>query len=39
MKKTAKFLKDFFTKNVPLKILAIILAALTVFLINMSSVS
>lgn len=34
MKKIGKFLKDFFTKNIPLKLLALVFAALTVFLIN-----
>lgn len=34
MKKFGKFLKDLFTKNIPLKILAIVLAAITVFLIK-----
>lgn len=34
MKKFGKFLKDFFTKNIPLKLLALVFAALTVFLIN-----
>ena len=35
MKKIGKFLKDFFTKNIPYKLLAVALAALTVFFINM----
>lgn len=34
MKKFGKFLKDLFTKNIPLKLLAIVLAAITVFLIK-----
>lgn len=29
-----KFLKDLFTKNIPLKLLAIVLAAICVVLIN-----
>ena len=34
MKKIGKFLKDFFTKNIPIKLLALTLAALTVLFIN-----
>lgn len=34
MKKVAKFLKDLFTKNIGLKILAIVLAAIAVAFIN-----
>ncbi len=34
MKKFGKFLKDFFTKNIPVKLLALVLAALTVLFIN-----
>ena len=34
MKKIGKFLKDFFTKNIPVKLLALALAALTVLFIN-----
>ncbi len=34
MKKIGKFLYGFFTKNIPLKLLALLLAALTVILIN-----
>ncbi len=34
MKKLGKFLKDFFTKNIPVKLLALVLAALTVLFIN-----
>lgn len=34
MKKFGKFLADFFTKNIPIKLLAIALAALTVILLN-----
>lgn len=34
MKKFGKFLKDLFTKNIGLKILAIILAAVAVVMIN-----
>lgn len=34
MRKIGKFLKDLFTKNIPLKLLAVALAAVTVFLIN-----
>ncbi len=36
MKKLGEFFKDLFTKYVPIKILAIVLAALTVFLINLN---
>lgn len=36
MKKFGEFLKEFFTKNIPIKILAIVLAALTVMLINLN---
>ena len=36
MKKFSKFIKDVFTKNIPIKILAIVLAALTVLLINLN---
>lgn len=35
MKKIGKFLRDFFTLNVPLKLLAMLLAALTVMFINL----
>ena len=34
MKKIGEFLKGLFTKNVPIKLLAILLAVLTVILIN-----
>ncbi len=34
MKKLGKFLKEFFTKNIPVKLLALVLAALTVLFIN-----
>lgn len=34
MKRIGKFLKDFFTKNIPVKLLAFALAALTVLLVN-----
>lgn len=34
MKKFTKFLKDLFTKNIELKILAIVLAAIAVAFIN-----
>lgn len=34
MKKIGKFLKDFFTKNIPIKLLALALAVLTVLFIN-----
>ena len=34
MKKIGKFLKDFFTKNIPVKLFALALAVLTVLLIN-----
>ncbi len=34
MKRFGKFLKDFFTKNIPVKLLALVLAALTVLLVN-----
>ena len=34
MKKFGKFLKDFFTKNIPVKLLALALAVLTVLFIN-----
>lgn len=36
MKKIAEFFKGFFTKYIPIKILAIVLAALTVMLINLN---
>lgn len=36
MKKFSEILKDIFTKNIPIKALAIILAALTVLLINLN---
>ena len=35
MKKFSQFLKNLFTKDIPIKLLAIALAALTVLLINM----
>ena len=35
MKKIGKFLKDFFTTNIPVKLLALVLAALSVFFINL----
>ena len=35
MKKFTKFLKDAFTKNVPIKLLAMVLAAVTVLFINL----
>lgn len=34
MKKFTKFLVDFFTKNIPIKILAVVLAAVVVVLLN-----
>lgn len=34
MKKFTKILKDFFTKNIGIKILALVIAAITVFLLN-----
>ena len=34
MKKFGKFLKDFFTTNIPVKLLALVLAAITVLFIN-----
>ena len=34
MKKFGKILKDFFTKNIPVKLLALALAAITVLFIN-----
>lgn len=34
MKKVREFLKGLFTKNVPIKLLAILLAVITVILIN-----
>ena len=34
MKKFGKFLAGLFTKNIPLKLLAIVIAAVTVVLIN-----
>ena len=34
MKKLGKFLKDVFTKNIDVKILALVLAAIAVVLIN-----
>ncbi len=36
MKKLSEIFKDLFTKYVPIKILAVVLAALTVFLINLN---
>ena len=36
MKKFSEFLKGLFTKNIPIKILAVVLAALTVLLINLN---
>lgn len=36
MKKLSEFFKDLFTKYLPIKILAIVLAALTVLLININ---
>lgn len=35
MKKLGQFFKDLFTKNIPLKLLAVGLAVLTVFLLNL----
>ncbi len=35
MKKIGEFFKGFFTKHIPIKILAIVLAALTVLFINL----
>ncbi len=35
MKKPLKFLKEFFTKNIDIKILALVIAALAVIFINM----
>lgn len=34
MKKFGKFIKEFFTKNIPIKLLALALAALTVLFIK-----
>ena len=34
MKRFGKFLKDFFTKNIPVKLLALALAVLTVLFVN-----
>ena len=34
MKKFGKFLKDVFTKNIPIKLLAVAMAVITVFLLN-----
>ena len=34
MKKFVKILKDFFTKNIGIKLLALVVAAVTVFLLN-----
>ena len=34
MKKIGKFLKEFFTTNIPVKLLALVLAALTVLFVN-----
>lgn len=34
MKRLGKFLKDFFTKNIPVKLLALALAVITVLFIN-----
>ncbi len=34
MKKIGKFLKDFFTTNLPIKFLALGIAAISVFLLN-----
>ncbi len=36
MKKIGEFFKGLFTKNIPIKILAIVLAMLTVLLINLN---
>ncbi len=35
MKKPGKFFKEFFTKNIDIKILALVIAAVAVILINM----
>lgn len=35
MKKIGKFFRDLFTKNIPIKLLAIVLAALTIVFINL----
>lgn len=35
MKKLGQFFKDLFTKNIPLKLLAVALSVLTVFLLNL----
>ena len=34
MKKIGKFLKDFFTTNIPIKFLALAIGAISVFLLN-----
>ncbi len=34
MKKIGKFIKNFFTTNIPMKLLALLIAALSVFLLN-----
>ena len=36
MKRIGRFLKNFFTKNVPVKLLALALAVVTVLLININ---
>ncbi len=38
MKKPGKFFKDLFTKNIDIKILALVIAAIAVMLINMPNV-
>lgn len=34
MKKIGKFIKNFFTTNIPMKLLALLIAAVSVFLLN-----
>lgn len=34
MKNIGKFIKNFFTTNIPMKLLALLIAALSVFLLN-----
>ena len=34
MKKIGNFIKNFFTTNIPMKLLALLIAALSVFLLN-----
>lgn len=35
MKKSGKFFKDLFTKNIPIKLLAVAMAVVTVVLLNL----